>query len=358
MSKPLIRIAIQFVTFACSVVSHAGAPIFTDDEVIEISARRFSVISRDQSTSTQLDPRTGLGGNYDNNPVISFSLNGPYKGYETMSSIGVGNFSFSETVIDTRTAYPSIFRVWNGGTQVAEFGQGLRLLGGGTIPGPGPGGVSAMNIVSHDKTDSSNVHTGGIVTKGGLGVAKAAHIGGDLAVLGQAFKTNGGSWASISDRRLKKNFSPMQGSLERIQRLTPVAYEWKNSALHSGDVKPAGFIAQEIGEVFPEFLIQANCQGADCELTGGENVNAIALSTGFDGHIVAALKELAKNAASVASEIAKLSGKVVSAKIFAKEARLKRLCVGQTCIEEKEMDRLVQKPQLKSQMKSARVEEN
>jgi hypothetical protein len=63
---------------------------------------------------------------------------------------------------------------------------------------------------------------------------------------------NGGQgWAMSSDRRLKQNITNYSNALERILRIRPVTYQWK--AYPDADPFP-GFIAQEVQEIFPEFV--------------------------------------------------------------------------------------------------------
>ena len=60
-----------------------------------------------------------------------------------------------------------------------------------------------------------------------------------------------------SDRRLKKNLSPLPDSLDRILRLKPVSFEWKDARLPG---RHFGFIAQDVEEVMPE-LVQDSVDG-------------------------------------------------------------------------------------------------
>jgi len=62
--------------------------------------------------------------------------------------------------------------------------------------------------------------------------------------------TNGAtSWTAISDIRLKKNIQPLKNSLDLINKLNPITYNWKDETLNNNNI---GFIAQEVQEVLPE----------------------------------------------------------------------------------------------------------
>ena len=76
-----------------------------------------------------------------------------------------------------------------------------------------------------------------------------------LQITGTARKPGGGSWASSSDRRLKKNIHTLTGSLDRLLRLRGVTYEWRDPENHGNMVGAImGMIAQEVREVFPEWV--------------------------------------------------------------------------------------------------------
>jgi hypothetical protein len=55
-----------------------------------------------------------------------------------------------------------------------------------------------------------------------------------------------------SDRRLKGNIAPMPSVLDKIKKLQPRTYTWKES----GD-KDDGFVAQEVHKIFPQFMSSA-----------------------------------------------------------------------------------------------------
>jgi hypothetical protein len=62
-----------------------------------------------------------------------------------------------------------------------------------------------------------------------------------------------GAWTISSDRRLKTDISPAVGNLDAALQLRPVHYKW----IAEGEKGTAhtGFIAQEVREVLPEFVI-------------------------------------------------------------------------------------------------------
>jgi hypothetical protein len=90
-------------------------------------------------------------------------------------------------------------------------------------------------------------------------------------------------FATISDAREKTNVQPMVGSLEKIAALKPVEFDWIKSSEHVN----SGFIAQDVEEVFPEFVVE-NMADAGQEsrkgLTGG-------MTSGIIPHLVKAIQE-------------------------------------------------------------------
>ena len=62
---------------------------------------------------------------------------------------------------------------------------------------------------------------------------------------------------SSSDRRFKKNISTVSGALQKLSKLNPVNYDWRQDEFENkgfNDKKQWGFIAQEINEILPELV--------------------------------------------------------------------------------------------------------
>jgi hypothetical protein len=95
---------------------------------------------------------------------------------------------------------------------------------------------------------------------------------------GQAYKANGGSWASGSDRRLKTNIEPLSGALERLLALRTVTFDYLDEKWGKG--RQNGFIAQEVEPHFPQWVS-----------TNPEGFKMLSF-TGFESLTVQALREL------------------------------------------------------------------
>jgi hypothetical protein len=78
----------------------------------------------------------------------------------------------------------------------------------------------------------------------------------DLEVVGSAFKSGGGSWAAISDKRLKTDIDEYTDGLEQLRRIRPIWYRyndvWPGLA---DDRRFVGVLAQEMQLVAP-YMVQ------------------------------------------------------------------------------------------------------
>ena len=126
-------------------------------------------------------------------------------------------------------------------------------------------------------TDSTSPFNGALIVKGGVGIHKTTNVGGDLNVynncsdngLLNSNKTSGtslmvsnnaeiqgtiaaSSFISTSDERLKMNIKTNceVESTERILRINPCSFEWKDIARGNGRIY--GFIAQDVKQHIPE----------------------------------------------------------------------------------------------------------
>ena len=190
-----------------------------------------------------------------------------------------------------------------GGTDVTATAAELNLMDGGTSPTTDITLNAADGVVINDNgvmlqaevSDfvnfvSANIVDGNIgtsdladnaVTNAKLaGITRGSIIYGDasgdpaylaLGSNGQVLKSDGtdlvwgtdsrpvapGTPNSSSDRRFKKNISTVSGALQKLSKLNPVNYDWRQDEFEHkgfGDKKQWGFIAQEIKEIFPELV--------------------------------------------------------------------------------------------------------
>lgn len=101
-------------------------------------------------------------------------------------------------------------------------------------------------------------------------------------LVGNAFKPGGGSWAGLSDERVKKDIKELGGALDRLTQLRSVTYKFIDPAsLGESPGTHIGFTAQQVEKVFPEWVSEHN------------GLKYVA-PTGFEALTVAALSELRK----------------------------------------------------------------
>ncbi len=121
-----------------------------------------------------------------------------------------------------------------------------------------------------------------------------------LEVNGTAGKPGGGSWLASSDARLKENVNDIDGreALDLFNRLQGVTFEWVNPEEHSAGTR-AGLLAQNLEEVFPDWVEECEVQGSDQMLIpAGEKAKAIHFPHDFNAYLIEAIKALdAENAA-------------------------------------------------------------
>ena len=86
--------------------------------------------------------------------------------------------------------------------------------------------------------------------------------GSDASTLNDAFivykngnATLDGTLTQSSDRRLKKDITPLENSLEKLLKLNGYSYNWKDTIIRSSD-KQIGVIAQEVQAEFPDLVKQ------------------------------------------------------------------------------------------------------
>lgn len=102
-----------------------------------------------------------------------------------------------------------------------------------------------------------------------------------LNCYGDAGKPGGGLWSTFSDARLKSNINTMAGSLDTLDALRPVTFNYTDKD-HFSYVEGTipGFIAQEVQQVMPQWV----GQGED----GYLYLNPI----GYEAMVVDAIQEL------------------------------------------------------------------
>jgi hypothetical protein len=187
------------------------------------------------------------------------------------------------------------------GTEVSRFtSSGVLLVGkttadqsesGAGISGPQTAGGSAVVAIT-------NTSSSGADNSPPLGVFKAMTTTSSSARFVQFYANNGSTamggivgngasnvqFAALSDAREKTNIQPISGSLNKVLALKPSSFDWIATNEHN----PAGFIAQDVQTVFPEFVVENIANEGEEQrygLTGG-------MTGGIIPHLVKAIQEL------------------------------------------------------------------
>jgi hypothetical protein len=108
-------------------------------------------------------------------------------------------------------------------------------------------------------------------------------------------------FATISDCRNKTNIEEIAGSLDKVLALKPVSFDW----VANGEHVKAGFVAQDVEEIFPEFVVENMAdEGAEARkgLTGG-------MTGGIIAHLVKAIQEQQAMIKSLEAKVAALESK-------------------------------------------------
>ena len=122
-------------------------------------------------------------------------------------------------------------------------------------------------------------------------------------------RTTTGTIATTSDARLKKNVSNYTGALDQISALRPVHYEYKDAGQSfQAPGQHLGFIAQEVQQVFPQWVLQ-----------GDDGYLQLSMR-GFEAVAVRAMQEL-----SVENTLLKTENATQNTEIAALNARLAAL---------------------------------
>ena len=72
-----------------------------------------------------------------------------------------------------------------------------------------------------------------------------------LSVNGNASKVGGGSWATFSDVRMKKDINPFTDGLSVLKKINPVTFQYNGKLGYPTDKTYVGVIAQDIEQIAP-----------------------------------------------------------------------------------------------------------
>jgi hypothetical protein len=147
--------------------------------------------------------------------------------------------------------------------------------------------LSAGNVVDSINTSSQNLTTAG---------TGSGPYTGDVTITLTDNPTFT-STTNTSDERLKTNISPLSNSLENVNKLQGVSYNWIDP--NKPQDKQIGLIAQEVEKVYPEFVHT----GTDEDKTKSVNYSQMV------SVLIESIKDLTNEVSSLKSRITELENK-------------------------------------------------
>ncbi|MEO8111416.1 MAG: tail fiber domain-containing protein, partial [Ginsengibacter sp.] len=115
-----------------------------------------------------------------------------------------------------------------------------------------------------------------------------------------SFNSTTGAYTASSDSRLKTNIKPMSSVLDKIARLKPAAFQFKNT---TDTQEYNGFIAQDVMEVFPAMVTH--------NVNQARNLDVYSLDySGFGVVAIKGIQELQKNVEDQKDKIAELEARL------------------------------------------------
>ena len=216
--------------------------------------------------TTDTSNNVGIGGSPSGSYKLDVSGTGRFSsslnlgGYLTGQGTNPGGLGGSRYVLD-----------WvSGSMRLFSYGANTTTNGGFIFNqkrSDGSNSFDAMTIFDsgnitmgtiYDLGSTLNLYSDNLVTKGTLSMRNGTNnTGGYFAI----FVNNAGGTAgyisqltsttilynSSSDYRLKEDILPIQNAIDRILKIKPVSYKWKNTENEYGE----GFIAHELQEIVP-----------------------------------------------------------------------------------------------------------
>jgi hypothetical protein len=195
-----------------------------------------------------------------------------------------------------------------GGTEVIRLrSDGKLLIGQTSVSSTEASGIlcasaaisgGGQGVITANDTSSNDFGCGVVINKNSSTTSSSARfmqfyannfgqpMGG---IVGNG--TENAQLATLSDERYKKNIKPLSGILEKVNKLKTISFDWK----HKNESVKAGFIAQNVQEIFPEYVVDNignDESNKKMGTTGG-------MSAGYIAILTAAIQELSAKVAAL-----------------------------------------------------------
>lgn len=145
------------------------------------------------------------------------------------------------------------------GVVTMSAGTNSTTIGAGQITGPmlAAGVLSPYALLSSGPTFTGMVSGAALETGSGIVWRNTDYF--DFITPGQLYQSIGGTVYSVatttSDIRVKDNIEPLDGALEKLNRLSVVRFDYKQGFSDDG-ARQIGLIAQEVEAEFPEYIFR------------------------------------------------------------------------------------------------------
>jgi hypothetical protein len=131
----------------------------------------------------------------------------------------------------------------------ANNAERMRIISGGNVSIGTTSNIARLGVLFDGNTDNGEI----LRTSTNASGAGFLYFQQDTNTCGSVVRvgtTSAVTYSSTSDYRLKENVMPMTNGLDKVSRLKPVTYTWKQ-----GGESAEGFIAHELAEVCPDAVV-------------------------------------------------------------------------------------------------------
>jgi hypothetical protein len=244
----------------------------------------------------------------DVNGTIGIGTTSPSSRYVVdMENTGADTSHFAYVAVRTTAAsgYGAGYEIDSSST---ANGKDYLLTSTGDLNGQ----AAAGGFMIFDRTASVSRFI--ITASGNIGIgtytpATALQVVGDIRVgttgtngCIQGFGGTAISGTCSSDARLKRNIAPITGSLEKLARIQPVTYEWRQDEFperHFGAGRMPGLIAQEVEKALPELVT-----------TDDKGYKAVRYGEPLEMEMLQAIRELRSENESLKERVAQMEARL------------------------------------------------
>ncbi|QNL22112.1 tail fiber domain-containing protein [Hyphobacterium sp. CCMP332] len=168
------------------------------------------------------------------------------------------NNTFDVSTVNSSNTFARMILTSDGNLGVGSISPTERLVVGGNISAIGLDGDfyastsnGVINCGGGIMSATINTIADGTPTYNIVNGDEDLYIQDDLEVASQAYKPGGGSWAAISDERMKQNIQPFVDGLTKVLQINPVTYHYNAESGLDQNEQYIGVIAQDVQNILP-----------------------------------------------------------------------------------------------------------